>query len=179
MGYAYAMGVRYGLGLWLALDGEFRESDHPRDEDGKFASKGAGSVSKNPEDISGLWGREHKGVKGNDAINLLLKEQNGHVKAAFRRSDIGDIDLIWGNDDIGLKHIIKQRSAESNENLERVLGSLTDTIEKGRLIVNRKGNFEIWHDGNMAVVYPEFKNNNVTFVCTAYRKTRAPKELRA
>lgn len=178
LGYAYALGYASGRYTGLAQD----ENDNHDPDNGQFAPKGTDTSSgkeKNPEDISGLWGKEHKGVKGDDAIRLLMKEQNGHVKAAFHRDDIGDIDLIWGNDDIGLKHIIRQRSSESQENLERVLGSLTNTIEKGQLIVNPKGNFEIWHDGNMAVVYPEFKNNNVTFVCTAYRKTRAPRELRA
>ncbi len=59
------------------------------------------------QDISKLLGKEYKGFKGQDAINKLLAEKQGHIKAAFTRSDIGDIDLLWGNDDIGLQHIIK------------------------------------------------------------------------
>ena len=38
-------GVRYGQGLRLAPDGEFRESDQPGDKDGKFVPDGNGNKS--------------------------------------------------------------------------------------------------------------------------------------
>ncbi len=182
LGYAYAVGYIYGRCARLAEDGGFREDEHPRDKGGRFTKS---SESGRPEDISGLWGKAHTGVRGDDAIRLLMKEQNGHVKAAFHRADIGSIDLIWGDENIGLCHIIKRRSEEDarakrtggNSNVARVLSGLTETVEKGKLRVNRAGNFEIWYNGNLAVVYPAFKNNRVAFVCTAY-KQREPSWLR-
>ena len=63
-----------------------------------------------PSDVDKLYGEEFKGYKGQAAIDKLLKEQRGHVKGAFHRDDIGDIDLVWGSDTAGLQHIIKQRS---------------------------------------------------------------------
>lgn len=168
LGYAYAMGIRYGLDFWLALDGEFRENDHPRDKDGKFAKNG---VSGGKEDISSLLTPEIKGVRGKAAIEAIREAGKGYVKGAFHRNDIGDIDLFWGNNDIGLKHILLRRQ-EQGVNMGKFLNDLTETIENGKLRVNSGGNFEIWNDGNLAVVYPSFKGNKLTFVCTAYKQRK-------
>lgn len=163
----------------LAFDSEWKEEDHPRDEDGKFASGStSGSSGDGQDDISGLLGVEYKDVKGSAAVDKLIQEKRGHVKGAFKRSDIGDIDLVWGNDDIGLQHIIKRRQ-EQGIDVERLLSELPEVIEQGEIRRNDEGNFEIWHKGNMAVVYPEFKNNQITFLVTAYRQRKAPKDLRA
>lgn len=54
----------------------------------------------------------------------------------------------------------------------KFLNDLTETIENGKLRVNSGGNFEIWNDGNLAVVYPSFKGNKLTFVCTAYKQRK-------
>ena len=164
----------------MATDGQFKESDHPRRDDGKFGTGSAGNKSESdePQDISELLGPEHKGFKGMAAIAKLMSQKNGHVKGAFSREDIGDIDLIWGNDDIGLQHIIKRRK-EQGIDTDKLLSELSEAIEKGKLRVNNKGNFEIWHNGNMAVVYPEFKNNKITFLVTAFKRRKAPKDLGA
>ena len=168
IGYAYATGVRYGLGLRLALDGEFRESDHPRDKDGKFAKN---SESGREEDISSLLTPEIKGVKGNAAIEAIRQAGKGYVKGAFHRNDIGDIDLFWGDDNVGLKHIIKRRK-EQNIEITPFLEKLPEVVEKGDLRITEKGSFEIWYQKHMAVIYPVFKGNKITFVFTAYRRKK-------
>ena len=61
------------------------------------------------DSLEELLGEEFKGVKGQEAIDKLVLEKKGHVKGAFHREDIGDIDLLWGSDSFGLRHIIKQR----------------------------------------------------------------------
>ena len=61
------------------------------------------------KELDELLGEEFKGFKGQAAVDKLLREQRGHVKGAFHREDIGDIDLIWGNEDVGLYHAIEQR----------------------------------------------------------------------
>lgn len=42
---------------------------------------------------------------------LISSKTNGEgiIPSAFHRDDIGNIDLIYGNECIGLKHIIKER----------------------------------------------------------------------
>ena len=89
-------------------ENEWDESKHPRDKDGKFGKGGDLSKKRYPSK-EGFYGEEFKGVKGKAAVDRLMKEKRGHVKGAFTRKDIGDIDLVWGNEGMGLAHIIKRR----------------------------------------------------------------------
>lgn len=125
---------------------------------------------KKPEDISTLLGKEFSGFKKQDAINKLMQEKEGHIKNAFFREDIGNIDLIWGNDKIGLQHIITQRIKQEIE-INEFLNNLTDVIENGILQKSPRGNYEILKNNKIAVVQPEFKGNKFNFIITAF-KTR-------
>ncbi len=123
------------------------------------------------EELDALLGEEFKGVKGQAAVDKLLKEKRGHVKGAFHRDDIGDIDLFWGNDTVGLQHILKNREAQGI-NARSFINSLADVIEKGEFYQkSERGNFEFLHNGSMAIIAPEYHGNKITFVLTAY-KTR-------
>lgn len=117
-------------------------------------------------------GEEFKGVKGQDAVNKLLKEKRGHVKGAFHREDIGDIDLLWGSDSVGLKHII-QRREEQGIDVEEFLSNLADVVEKGEYKKrNERGNFEFWYKGKMAVIAPEYHGNKITYLVTAFKRKK-------
>lgn len=47
----------------------------------------------------------HKGI---EAIEKVLQEKKGQVAGAFNRPDVGDIDVVWGNEKIGLEKIINK-----------------------------------------------------------------------
>ncbi len=141
---------------------EWKEEDHPRAENGQFGSGGSSSVSE-------FIGKEFTGVKGQAAIDLLMKEKQGHVKGAFTRKDIGDIDLVWGNESMGLAHIIKRRR-ETGQDLQSLLNNLSDVIEKGQLKVGTNGRFNIEHNGRVAIVKPKFDNEKLQFLLTAFEK---------
>lgn len=49
---------------------------------------------------------------GNRAVQKVLAEQQGQVAGAFYRDDLGDITLTWGNDKMGLKHILDRRKED-------------------------------------------------------------------
>lgn len=91
------------------------------------------SAEETPEsrNVSALLGEEFKGVKAQDAVNKLLRKKQGHVKGAFHREDIGDIDLIWGDDTCGLQHIIKRRE-EQGINPKGFVQDLAEVVEKGK-----------------------------------------------
>lgn len=178
----------------------FDESKHPRDKNGQFTDKSYSDMSsaelkeklahpqedialgvekerqiaedrESAEDISSLLGREYKGYKGQAAVNKLIKEQQGHVKGAFYRDDIGDIDLLWGNDYLGLQHILLQREKQGIDGTEFVK-DLAEVVEKG--VFRRKserGNFEFLHGRKMVIIAPEFHKNKLVFVLTAYKTT--------
>ncbi|MFB1346557.1 DUF3519 domain-containing protein, partial [Helicobacter pylori] len=56
------------------------------------------------------WGPNYSEFKGNGlgAINKLLETKKGFVAGAFYKEGLGDIDLVWGNKDYGLEHILKR-----------------------------------------------------------------------
>ena len=152
-----------------AQDAEWDESKHPRAENGQFGA--GGSSQNNAADISGFLGTEYQG-KGKAAIQKLCQEKNGYIKGAFHRSDIGDIALVWGNDDVGLKHIIKRRE-EQGIDVDLFLEDIDEVIEKGNIQKSREtGNFEIWHNKKMAVISPEFKGNQLMFLLTAFKSRK-------
>jgi hypothetical protein len=153
---------------FFTKDDEFKEEDHPRSENGQFGNKGEGTGSK---EFNDLMGKEFNGVRGAEAVNMLLKEKRGHVKSAFHRNDIGDIDLVWGNEYFGLCHIIRRREEQGIEP-NKFLSDITDVIEKGVIRKqNDRGNFEIRHNGKIAIISPELAGNKITFLLTAF-KTR-------
>ena len=122
-------------------------------------------------DVDRLYGEEFKGYKGQAAIEKLLKEQRGHVKGAFHRDDMGDIDLVWGTDTAGLQHIISRRLMQGVD-VSAFLQSLSEVIETGK--VRRKtsrGDFEVMHEGNIAVLATSYHDSKIQFLLTAY-KTR-------
>lgn len=132
-------------------------------------AKGEADSERN---IIRLLGREYIGYKGQAAIDKLMREKQGHIKAAFHRDDIGDIDLLWGCDTFGLQHILQRREDQGINSAEFVKG-LSDVIEKGTFVKrNDRGNFEFWYKGKMAVISPEYHGNKITFLLTAYKRQK-------
>lgn len=157
------------LAVMLRDAKEWNEADHTRKKNGEFGKGAGGGESKghSPE-ADKLLGQEHAGVKGKEAIEKLLEEKNGHVKGAFHREGIGDIDLLWGNDGVGLKHIIKRREKQGID-VKKFLSDLPDVIAQGRIRKGDKGRLEIIYKGKKAIVSPELYGNKLTFLLTAYK----------
>ena len=171
IGYAYAFGVLYSRYNCLTMDDTESGKVQPR-EHGRYVNEGKGYArggTETKESVNRLWGKEHTGVKGKGALDLLLKERSGHVKAAFHRDDIGDIDLIWGDEKRGLAHIIKERSRQPVD-LQRFFEALPDVIQNGELAFNeKKGNFEIYKDRAVAVISATRDGSGTKFLLTSYR----------
>ena len=166
----------------------WNENEHPREKDGKFTDKETaynsqdnfGNLKKKyiedkPIDIEKVFGKEFKGYKGQEAINKLLKEKQGHIKGAFHREDMGDIDLVWGNEFCGLKHIIKRREEEKTGHAEKVLSKLSETITNATFRKrNKYGNFEfVYKKDNIqyfVIIAPEYHNKKMTYVLTAFNR---------
>jgi len=139
----------------------------------KINKQGAGIV-KNDTDISTILGREYVGYKGQNAIDKLLQEKQGHIKGAFKRDDIGEIDLLWGNDELGLQHIISRRE-EQGIDVSDFISDIAEVVEKGNFErKNERGRFEFQLGRKIVIISPEIKGNKLTFLLTAY-KTRAKK----
>ena len=158
---------------------EWVEEDHPRDDGGRFTS-GGGSVKKEekPKQRKRPKYTKEEGYKnqigeplegdyhGYDAIRALAKEKHGYVPNAFTRSDIGGIALPWGDDFMGLKHIIQERMSQGIKP-EDFLPKLPDIIENGD-IERRNGRFYIRKDHYTAIVSPTYFDDEFTFLLTGW-----------
>ena len=160
-------------------DSDWEEDKHPRDGDGKFTSGGGGGKGKDsPRKKKAPKYTKEEGYKnqigealpgehhGYEAIKELVKYQSGYVPAAFSRSDIGDIALPWGDDFMGLKHIIQERASQG-VSMQDFLPQLTDIIQQGNLTA-RNGRFYISKDHYTAVISPTYFDDAFTFLLTGW-----------
>ncbi|PAF43616.1 hypothetical protein [Helicobacter sp. 11S02596-1] len=100
------------------------------------------------------------------AVQKLLMEKQGFIKGAFYRSDIGDIDLVWGNDDFGLCHILKQRSKQFGEvKALKFISHLEENIKNGVAIAMRRDRIGIITNQSSIVLEKSQSNH---FILTAY-----------
>ncbi len=108
------------------------------------------------------WGNNYSEFKndGLGAINKLLETKKGFVAGAFHKEGLGDIDLVWGNKDYGLEHILKRRESDaidkgmSKEEAKKyaleTINNIPNIISNGQLSKDGLGRLKI-----------EFKNQRV------------------
>ncbi|EAH7984377.1 hypothetical protein EP607_04415, partial [Campylobacter upsaliensis] len=120
------------------------------------------------------FGVNFEGFKGKEAIEKLLEEQRGQVKGAFYKEGLGEIDLVWGDENFGLRHIIEQRTKQwGEEKALKFISHLNENIEKGQIVEVQKGRAAIKTD--LTTIILDKKENN--FVLTAFRDRNNKKEL--
>ncbi|EAJ8485006.1 DUF3519 domain-containing protein [Campylobacter upsaliensis] len=76
------------------------------------------------------FGVNFEGFKGKEAINKLLEEQRGQVAGAFYKEGLGEIDLVWGDENFGLRHILNKHGDE----FEDIAAELEEIIAKGEVV---------------------------------------------
>ena len=87
----------------------------------------------------------HKGI---EALEKVLQEKKGQVVGAFTRADIGDIDVVWGNEKVGLQKIIAKHSHEFGifgEGQKGIVGGISEIITNGNL-TNENGVYTITYE---------------------------------
>ena len=109
--------------------------------------------------------------KGSQAVSKLIGEKSGQVAGAFSKKGLGDIDLIWGDDKIGLKKIINKHIRDFDE-LGGLAVGLEKIIDDGELVTAKNGvqtiyykDFKLglskgWHsEGENKWIITAYKNN--------------------
>lgn len=172
----------------LTTDTDFKEDDHPRDEDGKFSSGSSSSSNaeaenkKDPDLPEGLkteLGEKFTGYKGREAIDKLLEEKHGYVENAFESPQLpAPISLAWGNDMYGLQHIIKRRLEQniSEDKLNEFLHNIDTVLKNGESMEANRGNIEIFYGKQSVVVAPSFSDSGFHFIVTSFRSKRKSKK---
>ena len=86
----------------------------------------------------------HKGI---EAIGHLLQTRSGQVRGAFTKEGIGDIDLVWGDDKVGLQKIITKHPNDFTsfgEGERGIINGLSEIIENGK-VLDAQGVKTIWY----------------------------------
>ncbi|UOS34713.1 DUF3519 domain-containing protein [Helicobacter pylori] len=101
------------------------------------------------------WGHNYSEFKGDGlgAINKLLETKKGFVAGAFHKEGLGDIDLVWGNKDYGLEHILKRRIESyikkglnpefAEQRALNLIRMIPEAIEKGKVGRDSQGRLKI------------------------------------
>ncbi|WQW60537.1 DUF3519 domain-containing protein [Helicobacter pylori] len=140
--------------------------------------------SKKPKlETPSEWGENYSEFKndGLGAINKLLETKKGFVVGAFYKEGLGDIDLVWGNKDYGLEHILKRREdqalnngineTEAKEYAMSVVKTIPEVIEKG-VKVERNGRIAIEYKNIRVGLKDNWKGEKLPnhWVITGYEK---------
>ena len=99
---------------------------------------------------SGVFGNIYNHFKGKvkEAFDFLMKHKGGDLLGVFHRKDVGDIDLVWGDENGGLAHILHKHVGEGKSfaNVDEAMSHIQNIIETGKndfedgdKIVFRKG----------------------------------------
>ena len=124
------------------------------------------------------FGRIYKWVQGKykEAANFLRREQSGYLKGVFHRNDIGDIDMVWGDEKAGLKHIIQKHIVEQNDfdSVAEAMETINSVIKNGQ--ESKQGSNVSFDYGGYRVSIAQSEEGN--WVLTAFDATRSIKEKR-
>ena len=123
-------------------------------------------------------GREYSGHKGQKAVRKLVKEQQGYVPNAFKRKDVGNISLIWGNEKIGFEHLIQGRSKQFP--IEEFLKDFSSVIKNGKKYPNKYSDtrFDLWDRKRQKLVVFETVfggKKKVNFPVTMVKQKKTPR----
>ncbi|MBH0305760.1 DUF3519 domain-containing protein, partial [Helicobacter pylori] len=128
-------------------------------------------IKKQKLDAPSEWGPNYSEFKndGLGAINKLLETKKGFVAGAFYKEGLGDIDLVWGNKDYGLEHILEKRkkqykrlgltNEQAKERTNELLKEIPTIIQKGLKEEDKPG-YAVIILNNSKVVLSKFKGDN-------------------
>ncbi|CAM4031381.1 hypothetical protein [Campylobacter armoricus] len=114
---------------------------------------------------------------GKGALQKLLIEKQGQVAGAFYRKDLGDIDLVWGDGNFGLSHIINRREEdfikqglnkiEAKNKALNFIKEIENIINNGNV---KKGNNRAFIDtkNSRVMVALDYKGKDKKWIITAY-----------
>ncbi|EPU6443779.1 PBECR2 nuclease fold domain-containing protein, partial [Campylobacter upsaliensis] len=126
---------------------------------------------------------------GKGAVEKLLAEKGGQVSGAFYKEGLGEIDLVWGDEKIGLKKIIEKHLSdfenfEGKDEAEKMVNALNEIIEKGKIITENGINTLWLKKGDEYYLVGLSKGWNGKgeneWIITSYKKTKGkiPDELK-
>ena len=136
----------------------------------------------NAEVSEGPFGKIYRQFKGKakEAFDYLIKVKEGDALGVYNRKGIGDIDLVWGDKNGGLAHIISKHigKGKSFANIEDAQNSISDIINNGGVIFENGDKVVISKNGKIVTLRKNFrvkgkKIADKNWILTAYNENAA------
>lgn len=112
---------------------------------------------------NGDFGIIYKGLKGAQALSFLLKEKKGEVIGALHHKDVGEIDIFWGNNDVGLKKILLKHPEVINE--------MQAILDNSSVIQKSSNRIKLESLNYRSVIRLDWNGKQKTWLLTMYEKT--------
>lgn len=120
-----------------------------------------------------------------EAFWFLIDRQEGDLRGVFSRSETGDIDLVWGDEDCGVRHIlVKHINDRDFSTVSEMIEAITDIVCHGAIAMSSPDKAVLQKDGFVAAIRKNYRMNGKkpeakNWILTAYSKesshtTQAP-----
>jgi hypothetical protein len=144
--------------------------------------KGQSNTKKATPVDRGVFGDIFDQFKGKvkDAFSFLADRKSGDLLSVFHRDKTGDIDLVWGDKNGGLQHIIEKHvgPGKSFETVEAAADVIDDVIKNGKVDFENGDKVVFLKDNKKVTVRKNYRNDgkkiaDKNWVLTAYDETSA------
>jgi hypothetical protein len=155
-----------------------------KDENKTEEASNETDTEQEPQPIGkGVFGNIYDQFKGKvkAAFDFLMKHKSGDLLGVFHRDEVGDIDLVWGNENGGLSHIITKHVGEGKdfETPEKAIEKIEEVLKDGEVIQNGQMRYVVSKDGYRVAIRKDFDGEKKNWVVTAidYNRTKEEKGI--
>jgi site-specific DNA-cytosine methylase len=139
------------------------------------------SIIEDAEPIgTGAFGNIYNQFKGKvkEAFNFLMSHKSGDLLGVFHRDDVGDIDLVWGNEKMGLAHILGKHVGEGKdfETPDDAIEMIENVINSGRIFQDNQNRYTLMLDGVGVGIRKSFDGEKKNWIVTAVDFNRSQEE---
>lgn len=129
---------------------------------------------------TGAFGNIYNQFKGKvkEAFSFLMSHKSGDLLGVFHRDDVGDIDLVWGNEKMGLAHILGKHVGEGKdfETPDDAIAMIENVINSGRIFQDNQNRYTLMLDGVGVGIRKSFDGEKKNWVVTAVDFNRSQEE---
>lgn len=124
-----------------------------------------------------MFGNIYDQFKGKikEALDFIMEHKDGDLLGVFHRSDVGDIDLVWGDDKGGFAHIINKHVGEGKSfaNAEDAIRDIDNIIKNGDIDFENGDKIVFIKDGKKVTIRKNIREKgkkiaDKNWVLTAY-----------
>lgn len=129
---------------------------------------------------TGAFGNIYNQFKGKvkEAFNFLMHHKSGDLLGVFHRDDVGDIDLVWGDENMGLAHILGKHVGDGKdfETPDDAVSMIDNVINNGSIMQDTPNRYVITLDGFRVGIRKEFDGEKKNWIVTAIDYNRSKEE---